>query len=290
MGAQGGDLIWRWGGRGVFRRIGKQRYNRRGERAFVAVGDLGASRRVDVAEGGQVVHHDGEPRAKRFRRHHAVVVEDGRVDENPRFAVDAEFRFVVDVAEPFDGIGDAEPFRFLAEHPLVGGIAVADGGEARRRQLLAHHLPDVEKIVNSLLRVQPAAEHHVARFRRRGRRELLDVDAAVVGEKAAVSETPRESLKIAFVCNDESGGAALHEDEERALVEPVDDVLERRKAVAAPQVFDDEGNEEEHRRNPAESEFALKLENRQHVAVEVAAVENDVIRTDVERLEELAHA
>ena len=48
------------------------------------------------------------------------------MNKNARFRVDAELRLIVDVAKPFNGVGDAEMFRFIFEIGFVGRRAVAD--------------------------------------------------------------------------------------------------------------------------------------------------------------------
>ena len=105
---------------------------------------------------------------------------------------------------------------------------------------------------------------------------LLDVDAAIVVEEL-VGEALWEAGEVRAVRDDKAGCAALHQREERALVEPVDDVLDRGELVATRKVLEDKGDEEEDGRQPAEAEFLLQGVGWKDVDMEVAAAVEEVV-------------
>ena len=83
-----------------------------------------------------------------------------------------------------------------------------------------------------------------------------DIDDRALEE--LVGEALGEAGEVRAIGDDEARGAALHQREERALVEPVDDVFKGRELVAARKVLEDKGDEEEDGRQPAEAEFLLQ--------------------------------
>lgn len=214
------------------------------------------------------------------------------MDVDSRRGVDLEFVLVVDVAEPFDAIGNAEAIRLVLEVVFVGWVAVADDEQhrddaafaIRQLRVVDHHLPDVEKSVDAFLLVKPGAEDDAAAlFLCAERRlELFRVHAAIVREEPALSaEPPWELAEVGFVGDDESSGAEGREENIQLCVCPRQQVQERGELVPLDQVLNDEGDEEKGAGKPTIAKLLLEEEARDGVGMEIADSEQPVVAVGV---------
>ena len=96
-----------------------------------------------------------------------------------RTSVDFVLFLIVHIAQPIDCTGDSQTIRPYPNPSFVVGCAIADYGQASRWALCMYARPDLNQSLHAFLRMDAAAEHHIARLRNIALRNLLDVHSAV---------------------------------------------------------------------------------------------------------------